>query len=297
MKYLLVLFILFKPLLLISHVVTYEVPSGRFGDQLLIYMHAKWLSYRYSMPLLFKPFLHSHELLLDDHELLRTAPNYPLVLIENDETISQTQLPEALFMAQYFPESPYDYKHYKWPTFSIDWDDPDFVSLLRSHISPKNPLTLSPLPTTHITVALHVRTGVGFDDPILMPHWPLKFPNEAFYLTQLRTLSTLLHHAPLFVRLFTDDPDPSSIIERYKNALSDINITFTFRTEDNGHNTHVLEDLFDMMRYDCLIRPESSYSIAAEKLGNFRIIIHPLDCTFHGKEPLITTRIIQRQSN
>lgn len=292
MKCLIALLILCHPLL--AHVVTYEVPSGRFGDQLIVYMHAKWISYYYKMPLLFKPFLYSQELLLDEQEHFRTAPSLPLVPIENDETIPKTQLSEALFLAQYFPESPYDFKHIKWPIFSVNWNDPDFLSLLRTLISPKIPFTLPPLPSTRTTVALHIRTGVGFDDPLHMPHWPLKFPNETFYLTQLRALSTLLSHPPLFVHLFTDDPNPPAIVERYQNALADLDIEFAFRSEGNKHNANVLEDLFDMMRYDCLIRPESSYSIIAEKLGRSRIIIHPLDCTFQGKEPLITPRIIQR---
>jgi hypothetical protein len=46
-----------------------------------------------------------------------------------------------------------------------------------------------------------------------------------------------------------------------------------------------------MIRYDCLIRPESNYSIIAEKLGDYRIVIHPLDYTSEGK---IVTRIIQK---
>jgi hypothetical protein len=295
MKYLLALLLLCQPLF--SRLVTYEVPSGRFGDQLIVYMHAKWISYRYQMPLLFKPFLYSQDLILDQEESVRKAPNYPLIPIENDDTIPQTELEQALFMAQYFPESPYDYKHYKWPTFSIDWNDPGFLCLLRTLIAPKTPFTFSELPTGRTSVALHVRTGVGFDDPILMPHWPLKFPNESFYLDQLKTLCTLLENPPLFVHLFTDDPDPSAIIERYKTALSDLDIEFAFRREDNRPNAHVLEDLFDMMRYDCLIRPESSYSIVAEKLGNFQLIIHPLDCTFQGKNPIITPRIIQKRSS
>jgi hypothetical protein len=45
------------------------------------------------------------------------------------------------------------------------------------------------------------------------------------------------------------------------------------------------------MRYDCLIRSESNYSIIAEKLGDYRIVIHPLDCAPDGQ---IITRVIQK---
>lgn len=269
-------------------VVTYEVPSGRFGDQLLAYMHAKWIAYHYDIPLLFKPFAYSDQLVLDEKETLRTHPSCSIVPIEGDETLAPAS--DALFMVQFFPESPYDYKFYKWPAFSIDWADPGFRALLRSLIYPKNPALLSELPKDRVTVALHIRHGSGDDSPVHMPHWPLKFPKNSFYLAQLRTLDTLLDHAPLLVHLFTDASDPASLAQQYREALADLDIQFTYHTGDSRYRTHVLDDLFDMMRYDCLIRPESNYSIIAEKLGDYRIVIHPLDYTAEGK---IITRIIR----
>ena len=47
---------------------TYDLPGGRFGDQLLSYMHAKWLSYTYDLTLLYKPFIYSEALMVDDEE-------------------------------------------------------------------------------------------------------------------------------------------------------------------------------------------------------------------------------------
>jgi len=283
------LIILFLCTSLHAATVTYEVPAGRFGDQLLAYMHAKWIAYHYDMPLVFKPFAYSDELVLDEKETLRIPPRCPIIPIEGNETLDPTS--SALFMVQFFPESPYDYKHYKWPAFSIDWADPAFRALLRSLIAPKNPAPMLPLSQERVTVALHVRHGSGDDSPIHMPHWPLKFPKDSFYLTQLRTLDILLDHAPLHVHLFTDASNPARIAQQYQEALSDLDIQFTFNTGDSRYKTHVLDDLFDMMRYDCLIRPESNYSIIAEKLSDYRIVIHPLDCTPEGQ---IIPQIIQR---
>ena len=52
--------------------VTYDVSPGRFGDQMLCYLHAKWISYRYGFPLLYKPFLHSDAFALHEKEELWT---------------------------------------------------------------------------------------------------------------------------------------------------------------------------------------------------------------------------------
>src|SRR5271169_5509481 len=88
MKQLLFLFFL-KMTMAYSHIILYEAPSGRFGDQLIAYMHAKWLSYRHDIPLLYKPFIFSHELLLDEKELPHDdkASHWPQILVENDQTI------------------------------------------------------------------------------------------------------------------------------------------------------------------------------------------------------------------
>ncbi len=43
-----------------------------------------------------------------------------------------------------------------------------------------------------------------------------------------------------------------------------------------------------MMRYHCLIRPESNYSIVAEKLGDFKIVAHPVQGILKDKQIVIT---------
>ena len=49
--------------------ITYEFSSGgRLGDCLTSYVHAKWLSFQLKIPLLYRPFPYSAELLMDDLE-------------------------------------------------------------------------------------------------------------------------------------------------------------------------------------------------------------------------------------
>ncbi|MFA5306719.1 MAG: hypothetical protein WC365_04680, partial [Candidatus Babeliales bacterium] len=55
--------------------VTYGLSGGRFGDNLLCYVHAKWISYKYHIPLLYFPFEYSSHLVFDEAELLSTVGN------------------------------------------------------------------------------------------------------------------------------------------------------------------------------------------------------------------------------
>ena len=69
-KFLILFGLVFTGLLSSESYITYEFFGGRFGDCLLSYLHAKWLSYKYQLPLLYKPFKYSSDLCLDAKEQL-----------------------------------------------------------------------------------------------------------------------------------------------------------------------------------------------------------------------------------
>ena len=281
------------------HGIIYEAPSRRFGDQLIAYMHAKWLSYRYQLPLLYKPFIFSHELLLEQQEkLYDERDRRSRITLESPEEIAHYgQEDDLLFYVRYFPESPYEISHANWWTFPIDWEDPGFISLLRASIRPKRPFSYSPLPEGRIAVAVHVRRGGGGHDPlVIQDHWPLKFVPDSFYISQIRALSELFPKKPLYVHLFTDDPDPEAIAHKYQKALEGLDILFYYTARGDTCESHVLEDLFNMMRYACLIRPDSNYSIVAEKLGDYTVVISPADWKREGKEVIILPNIKESRS-
>ncbi|MGB8367538.1 MAG: hypothetical protein WCD44_04225, partial [Candidatus Babeliales bacterium] len=56
---------LFAP---INQAVTYFWGGGRFGDKIISYTTAKWISYKFGIPLLLKPFKHSDMLRLGKEE-------------------------------------------------------------------------------------------------------------------------------------------------------------------------------------------------------------------------------------
>lgn len=87
----------------------------------------------------------------------------------------------------------------------------------------------------------------------------------------------MYNHAPLYVFLFTDDCNPQRLVDKYKKLVGNSNIEFACRTERTDYFYNVLEDFFSMMYFDILIRPDSNFSIMAEKLGFHSVIISPGD--------------------
>ena len=264
-----------------SNAVTYEFSGGRFGDCLLAYIHAKWISYRYQMPLLYKPFKYSEQLELNQVEPLydqgKTSSFKGHVTLAKGEGVYQAAR-SVLYTVPYFPHSVYE--HYfcnkrdpsNLPFFHMDYEDPAFKAELRKVIRPVRELPKLELPKDCTTVALHMRRGITFDGPDLKFTTPYKEPPLSYYVSQLRILSNLYPEGPLYVHLFTDDPAPQTLLAELKEELAGLNIIYATRESHNSHDSNVLEDFFAMLDFDCLVRPESNYSICAEILGDFQAV-------------------------
>jgi hypothetical protein len=175
--------------------------------------------------------------------------------------------------------------------------DQEFMHTLKTCIAPCNPLPLLDLPTDKITVALHVRKGGGYDAPLASEQifdkntypqrrntridepadviWPLKFPPDQYYIDQIKHLHEMVSGAPLYIYIFTDDPNPADIARRYARELQIDTITFDYRPAGNKHNANVLEDFFNIARFDCLIRSGSNFAQMAQLIGDHKIVIYP----------------------
>ncbi len=183
--------------------------------------------------------------------------------------------------------------------------DPQAHQNFRTLITPKTGILQHiSLPKGKISVALHVRKGGGYDMPLLsrkfntkIPdtlakvyadvRWPKKFPPDEYYINQINRIYTLLGEKPLYVYLFTDDKKPTAILERYASIINNRNIHFATRSHNNTHNQNVLTDLFNIARFDCLIRPSSGFSQAAEILGKYKIVISPKEHHWEGTKLII----------
>lgn len=292
-------------------VVTYDFSGGRFGDNLLAYLHAKWISHEYNIPLLYKPFKYSDCLQMDCSETKTPVLTNmkSKILTKRDMTIDPEQ--NVLYVIPYFSEVLYERRmtlNSDWIFFKVDWNDPEFLAEIRKMIKPRDPALMYNKPCNDkICVAMHVRKGGNFDKGDLLSDVAdnlsnnnysgykdygnaLKFPPEHFYITQIKRVSELLNNVPLYVFIFTDDLDPAAIVNRFKMSLHEYsNIHFDYRTEGNSDSTNVLEDFFGMIQFDCLIRAQSNYSLIAGKLGNFAIEIAPVTQHWEGAISVIDT--------
>lgn len=123
---------------------------------------------------------------------------------------------------------------------------------------------------------------------------PLKFPPLDFYVHALRLIVSECNSAPLYVYIFTDDKNPVQLKTYFEELFQVYDIQFDCRIEDNGHDKHVIADMFDMARYQYLIRPDSSYSKVAQLIGDHTMIVYPDHAAWSGYTFMINQIIMAK---
>ena len=265
--------------------VTYEFSGGRFGDCLLAYLHAKWLSYKYDLPLLYKPFQYSDELCLHGKErpFIQFYPVQLLGRIQLDPSRNRT-----IFSCPYFPEDPSD----RWINprryrFDVDWKDQEFKRIAREMIAPKSALQMTIPPKNSVNVAIHIREGGGYDTDHTRLWDPLKLPPIHFYQEGLKKVIELFKGKAIYCFLFTDALEPSLLAaELYQSIPPELGVQIDYRIENNNHSANVLEDFFSFFNFDVLIHPQSNYSVVAAGIGDFALTYSPVN--FKREEKTIT---------
>lgn len=258
-----------------------QTSSSRLGNQLLAYMQAKWLSYIFKIPFIFTPFSYSNELAL----------HYSDPLINNQKKKSKEikmqseSVQEALAIFKKFCKKSALYVvcfNYYYP--GEYRNNPEFMQLIRALVAPIKPLDLITAPSNYASIALHVRTGVGFDSESAKKQSPEKFPSSQAYACAIQKALDLITVRPLFIQIFTDHPSPEEALSEIKKnlvgsnkstVLNEQNIIWRWREFDNRHDKNVLTDLFSMAyNFDCLICPKrSTYAQTAEILGDHALVI------------------------
>ncbi len=279
--------------------VTQEVTTGRFGDQILSYMHAKYIAYKYNLPLLYRDFPYADELRISEKETKNTYKksqvlnvdknnfNYISEVLKSDDFLNNN----AILQISYFPEDRFEIsQHPGYLFFEVEWDNQDFKKSLRETISPKNPLKLIDVPDNKISVALHVRLGGSYsNDRININKIPLKFPPISFYSKGLQRILDLLgDEKEYYVYIFTDEDSPKELMDYFRKKFPQKNITFDCRFHGNTHDCNVLEDFFSMAQFDCSVHPLSNYSICAAKIADYLVEIEPLEFAKKDNRFIIT---------
>lgn len=279
--------------------VTYTFSGGRLGDNLIAYMHAKWIAYHFDIPLLYKPFTYSDQLTMHDIEQYYNDREIgkrfnKMITFNRGDILSIDRNSPTLYVIPFFPEclseveSPCCSAFY----FSVPWDDAGFKEELRKCIRPRNSLSLMSLPNHGIAIAVHVRkTSNGMDfnlsqdypEGINTPNvqfmdvsYPFKMPPDTYYIEQIKNIAHLFNNQQLYVYILSDDKDVDKIMEKYCQAAHCPNLRFFSRPAGkNSHDINVLEDFFFIAQCQCLIRSESNFALAASKLGNYLVHIIP----------------------
>ena len=189
---------------------------------------------------------------------------------------------DLLYIIPFFPESVYERNCPRNPyLFDVNWSHEGFRKALQKMIQPACPLNVLQIPQNCITVAVHVRVGTGFD---IMPGQtyhdmtngqPLKWPPLAFYFDGLRAIASRFPDQKIYAFIFTDHDNPEEIMDLFMRSVEIDRITFDCRMYDNKHNLNVLEDFFSLMQFDCLIRPDSNFSLMAGKINDYKMLIVP----------------------
>ncbi len=290
--------------------VTYEFEEGsRLGDHLMLYGKTKWMAYTYKMRLLYKPFKFSQQLAMHTKEKLYT----PALEKKFARTIHLCKFATE-------PIRPNDNTLYvihrkfidagAWTYSFGDMADtfkknPAFLGELKAMLSPISIIQTITIPPNMLSIAVHIRRGGGFDRPLYQSTpqpglpaeqfadkvWPAKFPPHNFYIEQINRIAQVYNGVPLYIHIFTDDPNPENIVNMYKKDLAGLPITFGYRRTGNMHTRNVLEDLFSMSNFDFLIRPASGLSLFSQILGNHKLVIYPLHTTWQNDTTLVVDKV------
>ncbi|MCE5316935.1 MAG: hypothetical protein LLG04_06180 [Parachlamydia sp.] len=282
----------------ISAAVTYKLKTGRFGDQLIAFSHAVWFSYIMDIPVYYKPFLYSDQLKLHkDPSLIREGQFFPMQTLELDtvedylqffKLLNSDKPPKGiLYEVPYYPDSTYLYDGRPQSQYTeVNWKDPEFLRRLRQLFAPVKEYPQLKVPKDRVPVALHYRSGVGYDKRGWQRIFPLKGPPDKYYSEALATLYNIIDK-PLYVFIFTDDPKPMEVQQKFQSHFTRENIVFSCREEPNSYDINVLEDLFSFGAFDCLIRPDSNFSFIASLLFPFKIIVSPAHHRQEGMKVVI----------
>lgn len=268
--------------------VTYKLSNDRLGDKITIYSIAKLISYMYRIPLLYKPFPYSSLLMLDKLERrysLSLEKHKKKIVVNKLSDIKKKDYANTLFESHMWTDTGINMYQYAVT-------HPDFGNILKKMLSPRHAVTPYQLPKEKITIAVHIRIG-SMGDPknnfteffdetahssIINKQniWHPRFLPLQYYVNQINNLSVLLGNRPLFVKIFTDSNDPRVILKSIKSHIKLSNIQFETHYPEIIHNNRIIDDLYWMAQFDCLICSSSGFATAVKYLGNHKIIISPI---------------------
>lgn len=270
--------------------ITYQLmPLSRFGDNLLCYINAKWVAYKLGIPLIVRKFPHIDQLAIVDRSEYTLPQHLGLASNFNEYQVEKSgfhpapdeakKLGPGIFSVPFFPGGP----------LNIDWTDEDFRQSVLKDLAlntENSHLSLAIPQENSFNIALHLRTGGGFD------HWNvgIKYPDKVspleFYEEALKHMIDIHPAIPINVQLFTDSGNPDKAIQHFKDIIAKHttrkDITISYKKSPHGDTEEmVVTDMLSMAKFDTIIRSHSQFSKLAGLIGMPRVEITPK--TIHVK--------------
>ncbi len=241
-------------------------------------LRAKWISYKYEIPFFYKRFDYSTKLVLHKKETrLENAlkkKNYQVVPWR-EQPIDCKHPDYFVYVCPYFPGDRWETDYSGYYHFDVDWKDKKFRNIVLKLIAPQKALQLIHPPKNTVNVAMHIREGGGLDSEETRLRLPMKLPPLHFYLDGFSKVLALFPDKPITCHIFTDAKNPDSFVQHLKTIVPpNVSVNFTCRTT-NSHDKNVLEDFFSLFNFDCLIRPQSNFSIIPSLLHDYAVVYSP----------------------
>lgn len=259
----------------------------RIGDIFTFISKAVWVAHKYNVP-----YVHRECAYTDSTHLYRCESfdkhchKQVVYLTENKEFDPNSNV--VYEVAYHYDDNSWgqQYQNDEWQHFKemkkAFINDAYFMQKLRSLLEPKS-FHKPQFPHNVISVAVHIRTGGDFKfDEFNRTVFTLRFMPIHYYAWALKEVCNEYPDQWLYVHLFTDDSYPEKLAEQLYTELADYPLIISYRTTGNRHDANVLEDLWTMSYYNCLIRPWSQYSFYSELFGNHSLIIFPETCIENG---------------
>jgi len=292
--------------------VTYEFTGGRFGDDLISYLHAKWFEFKFGYKLLYKPFPFSEKLelhVLEEKYSNKLHAGLQLINYEGPSQIEEINYEgskkDVLLMIPFYPESNLAKRNWNFPvSINVDWSNEEFRRFILSSLKPRKQLSQINIPEGYKSIAIHVRTGIGFDNlEVLKKNWPSHCLPLDFFIIQLKEImKNYSEETKFYCHIFTDHPSPPDLKDELEKRLLEYkNLVFACtepqKKRTDFWNNNLLEDFFSLFRFDCLIRPDSHFSILPSLLKNYELLIYPKDEIFKKQTDYYYQVVIEKGNN
>lgn len=261
---------------------------SRLGDRLTAYLNTKYVAEKYGLPVYFKPFKGSEFFAFSQEETLRQPLYFKKIvhLKSAADVLALSKVDPAesvLYLFPFFPHTRIENESEgcSYIKYFVNWDA--FKPRVKQLLKVVQPHEKIAIPADTFSIALHVRTGGDYDNPDTSTMLPLKLPPMEFYLGELENLlrSNDLPRKPLFIHIFTDDLHPKKIFQKVKERL-DI-LGFKGPTISYSESPRLIDDVANMNRFDCLIRPDSNLSgTLAEAADHLQLEIFPTHFTVNS---------------